>query len=60
MVRLPLLLLPLPLVAKLSPQPIAVQRALNDARINALDLDGIAFTRGPGKRFLSSPESTCR
>ncbi|KAI9510121.1 Gcp-like domain-containing protein [Russula earlei] len=28
--------------------PIAVQRALKDARISVLDVDGIAFTRGPG------------
>lgn len=28
--------------------PIAVQRALKDAHISALDVDGIAFTRGPG------------
>lgn len=29
-------------------QPIAVQRALKDAGISAMDVDGIAFTRGPG------------
>jgi len=28
--------------------PIAVQRALKDAQISVLDIDGIAFTRGPG------------
>jgi tRNA A37 threonylcarbamoyltransferase TsaD len=60
MVGLPLLLLPVPLVAKLSAQPIAVRMALKDARISALDVDGIAFTRGPGKSFLSSLESACR
>ena len=52
MVRLPFLLLPVSLVAKLRAQPIAVQTALKDARISALDLDGIAFTRGPGNCFL--------
>jgi N6-L-threonylcarbamoyladenine synthase len=30
-------------------QPIAVQRALKDACISATDVDGIAFTRGPGQ-----------
>ena len=39
------------LAAKLRAQPIAVQRALKDAHINPLDVDGIAFTRGPGKCF---------
>ncbi|KAI0296507.1 Gcp-like domain-containing protein [Multifurca ochricompacta] len=28
--------------------PIAVRKALNDARMNAAEVDGIAFTRGPG------------
>jgi len=28
--------------------PIAVQRALKNACISALDIDGVAFTRGPG------------
>jgi tRNA A37 threonylcarbamoyltransferase TsaD len=58
MVRSPLL--PVPLVAKLRAQPIAVQRALKDAHISALDVDGIAFTRGPGKCFLSSLDSAFR
>ena len=60
MVRSPLLLLPVPLVAKLRAQPIAVQRALKDAHISALDVDGIAFTRGPGMRFRSSLEIAFR
>lgn len=29
-------------------QPFAVKRALEEARIEAVDVDGIAFTRGPG------------
>ncbi len=60
MVGSPLLLLPVPPVAKLRAQPIAVQRALKDAHISALDVDGIAFTRGPGKCFLLSLENVLR
>ena len=29
-------------------QPFAVKRALEEARTEAVDVDGIAFTRGPG------------
>jgi len=39
---------PLALVTKRIGQPIAVQRALKDACLSAADVDGIAFTRGPG------------
>ena len=39
---------------KLIGQPIAVRRALKDACISATDVDGIAFTRGPGQYLLSS------
>lgn len=45
------------MVAKLGAQPIAVQKALKDAHMNAQDVDGIAFTRGPGKGLLSLLES---
>jgi hypothetical protein len=33
-------------------QPGAVQRALRDANITAAQVDGIAFTRGPGKNLI--------
>ena len=29
-------------------QPFAVKRALEEAKTRAVDVDGIAFTRGPG------------
>lgn len=53
MVRSPSLRIPVPPVANLGVQPIAVQRALTDAHIRAQDVDGIAFTRGPGNCSLS-------
>ncbi len=60
MVRSLLLLVHVPLVAELKAQPIAVQRALKDAHMSALDVDGIAFTRGPGMLFLSTLASAFR
>jgi len=44
---------PLALFTKLLGQPIAVKKALKDACISAVDVDGVAFTRGPGPYFLS-------
>ncbi|KAH9963732.1 glycoprotease [Russula dissimulans] len=37
-----------PVQAHQQNMPIAVQRALKNACISALDIDGVAFTRGPG------------
>ena len=33
-------------------QPFAVKRALEEAKMKAVDVDGIAFTRGPGKAIV--------
>ena len=30
-------------------EPFAVKRALEEAKMEAVDIDGIAFTRGPGE-----------
>lgn len=40
-------------------QPLAVQRALSQAGCTMSDIDGIAFTRGPGKPFLNTSHPTC-
>lgn len=57
MVRSPSLRVRVLSVAKFRTQPIAVQTALKEAHMSAQDVDGIAFTRGPGRYFLSLPES---
>ena len=33
-------------------QPFAVKRALEGAKMKAIDVDGIAFTRGPGMAIV--------
>lgn len=36
-------------------QPIAVQRALKESSMSMRDIDGVAFTRGPGELRKGAP-----
>lgn len=44
----------------ISCQPGAIRRALEEAGLGIMDVDGIAYTRGPGKRstFTARPCET--
>jgi len=44
--------LPNPMIEYTFCQPFAVKRALEGAKMKAVDVDGIAFTRGPGREIV--------